>query len=520
MRRIKKLVFILVYAALLILFAELSSKIALSTILGSSVPEDYAEAYRRDSNLLLLTWMDHYEPHPYLGYQSPTDLHHLVRLTDKSPNEFMIGILGGSVAQNFALYLEKHPDRLVPLERIIEEEEGKKLRIVNLSNAGWKQPQQFFAASLYLDKLDLLINLDGLNEMISPGFMPLFPLEYPYLSLRHYGTPGVTPKLWAALGGGLKWLYVAINRLPDAVPLLQKSHAYHLFWQVSHGLLNRLIQEADKKFQAAAVPDHIPASPEQKLYVWARFSVLQARLAAAVGKPALFFLQPNQYLRDSKPLSEEERRTAFNPEVVDQWDGALRLARSEVAKLRDQGVNIFDLTDAFIGSTETVYDDACCHLNERGNEILAGLILSRAVDALTNARTCPAEDVVPQLMDRRVTDEATLLSAATELGLTPSDKIWGYVDTRNRTSADSISVSGWAMDKAGRPLSVVIFVDGKAVGSTVPRGPRRDVDPTVEDLAFKFERLDCPLGSKMFSIAVSTCRKFAPLRYWHMDRQC
>ena len=40
----------------------------------------------------------------------------------------------------------------------------KSLRIVNLANGGFKQPQQFFVAAYFMDKLDLVINLDGLND--------------------------------------------------------------------------------------------------------------------------------------------------------------------------------------------------------------------------------------------------------------------------------------------------------------------------------------------------------------------
>ncbi len=40
---------------------------------------------------------------------------------------------------------------------------------------------------------------------------------------------------------------------------------------------------------------------------------------------------------------------------------------------------IFDLTDIFARTTQTVYRDSCCHLNRLGNQIMADAILRTIV---------------------------------------------------------------------------------------------------------------------------------------------
>ena len=51
------------------------------------------------------------------------------------------------------------------------------------------------------------------------------------------------------------------------------------------------------------------------------------------------------------------------------------------------GFHYFDLTGIFAANAETLYADACCHLNERGNELLAAAMVERLAPALRRAAT-------------------------------------------------------------------------------------------------------------------------------------
>jgi hypothetical protein len=85
------------------------------------------------------------------------------------------------------------------------------------------------------------------------------------------------------------------------------------------------------------------------------------------------FLQPNQYLPGSKPMSELERSLTVEPTypaktAVETGYPMLITAGRELAA---QGVRFHDLTGIFAQITQPTYRDNCCHLNPTGNELLA-----------------------------------------------------------------------------------------------------------------------------------------------------
>jgi hypothetical protein len=120
---------------------------------------------------------------------------------------------------------------------------------------------------------------------------------------------------------------------------------------------------------------------------WARSSRQMHDLSTARGIAYAHFLHPNQYVPGSKPLSAEERRRAFDPAhpygrvVVDGWQH-LRRAGEELSAA---GVAFHDLTDLFAENPETLYLDDCCHLDARGNDLLAEAIGRALAAELTAA---------------------------------------------------------------------------------------------------------------------------------------
>ena len=50
--------------------------------------------------------------------------------------------------------------------------------------------------------------------------------------------------------------------------------------------------------------------------------------------------------------------------------------------LQSQDIHYFDLTGIFANHPETLYRDNCCHLNDRGNELLAAAMVERMAPAL------------------------------------------------------------------------------------------------------------------------------------------
>ena len=78
--------------------------------------------------------------------------------------------------------------------------------------------------------------------------------------------------------------------------------------------------------------------------------------------------------------------------------------------LSRQGINYFDLTGIFIDHPETLYRDPCCHLNARGNELLAAAMVRRLEPALLRlSGESPAAPVSALAAARRPVKPDTLL---------------------------------------------------------------------------------------------------------------
>jgi lysophospholipase L1-like esterase len=91
-------------------------------------------------------------------------------------------------------------------------------------------------------------------------------------------------------------------------------------------------------------------------------------------------LQPNQYHEESKPLSEEEKSLLL---ISDHGEGDIvrnmypkLVARIEAIQ-QQGGIQIFDLTQIYNDNYETLYSDNCCHLNQRGYQLMASAIADR-----------------------------------------------------------------------------------------------------------------------------------------------
>jgi hypothetical protein len=99
-------------------------------------------------------------------------------------------------------------------------------------------------------------------------------------------------------------------------------------------------------------------------------------LCRSAGTQYFHFLQPNQYVPDSKPLSREELDGAFDPNHPYR-PGVLNgypLLSAAGRALQERGITFTDLTMLFSDCNETAYSDRCCHFNKLGNETIAQAI--------------------------------------------------------------------------------------------------------------------------------------------------
>lgn len=334
--------------------------------------------------------------HPYFGYvynhmKDPESINrdgfyskvHFSQYK-KDDHNFVIGVFGGSVAKSLANYLIKTQKKkhMSPLKRL-EDITGKKVVIFNFGVSAYRQPQQFLTYSFFADKLDLSINLDGYNEIMyrpSAQFMDWYP-HYHKLFYRYNFED------YENLAQAYKYVTTSRDYTNFIMSHSWLSHSglIHLSWLAlqkrREGIFSKLNPEGEKN---NLFPENNYKQREERLErafaIWRDFTVKQLNLAKAHNKPALFFIQPNQYYLDSKVYSKEEKSKYL-------------VNRREKSKVITAGYDlmsnfslsykeVMSLKDLYKSTTETVYKDNCCHLNERGNSIMTRKIIDEVVKAL------------------------------------------------------------------------------------------------------------------------------------------
>ena len=277
----------------------------------------------------------------------------------------------------------------------IEPFSGKQILIVNLALGGMKQPQQLMAVNFFMSlgaHFDLVINLDGFNEIVLP-----------IIENKGENTTLYYPRMWKAriadLGdfellrkaGRIAYLESARYQTARFFSLrpIKYSVTANVFWYLlDYGLVRWIDQKRvtltveTRDPPKAGEPEPSTNDPwpsavsDEAFYIylaayWKRSSLLLHNLARGSGFAYFHFLQPNQHVPGSKIFSEQERALA-------QAHGYRPVARAgypyliEAGKeLAREGVAYTDLTMLFAGNDEVLYMDGCCHLNQRGNELMA-----------------------------------------------------------------------------------------------------------------------------------------------------
>jgi hypothetical protein len=214
----------IILAISLLVGAEISAKIIVYYVLDIQ-DSNFSHYYRKDPKINLLMWSQKLESHPYFGFESKKIRQFEKLQNELHPNDFVIGILGGSVAKMFANYVTKRPEYFDKLREAIPSFGGKNLRIARLAMGSAKQPQQFFIATYFLDQLDIMINIDGLNDASIGHYLPVYPLEFPLLSLKFYKRTN-QGGMYAIFGRLARWTYNMVTVLPRSTPFLSRSSLY------------------------------------------------------------------------------------------------------------------------------------------------------------------------------------------------------------------------------------------------------------------------------------------------------
>jgi hypothetical protein len=365
--------------------------------------------------------------HPYFGYVpdphasaeryqvSPMGFHDAsggLSPPRRASDQIVIGFFGGSFA------LGTIDSARTGLSHCLEFL-GKKVVVRNFSAGGYKQPQQLhiFAHLLATGaEFDVVINIDGFNEMALPiaenlpaGVHPLFPRRWhdrvdafrSPARARRIGIIGIleeSRRRWAALFHGWK---------------LYRSPALALVWQTRDRRLDadifelreelRMAEETNLDMQFQQQGPDFPQD-EDAIYAllaetWSDASLQMAILAAGNGAHYLHFLQPNQYLEGSKPMTIEERKLAvvldhaYRPPVVKGYPLLVEAGQD----LKRKGVAFHDLRRIYSDRPEPLYIDACCHVNARGYEIVTEQLCEAVIEAIEDEQEIDRASTRPNL---------------------------------------------------------------------------------------------------------------------------
>jgi hypothetical protein len=343
----------------------------------------------------LTPWVEESLDRNALGLISSVDDY---RSVDES--QFVIGVFGGSVAAHLSLLAG---DALTAaIERRFPQLAGS-VALLNFGEGGYKQPQQLNALSemaLLGVPFDVVINLDGVNEVALGGqdcrlgHHPLMP------SRRHFRSVSKTLR-----GDSAEWARRSDEILdakrkqrwwigvPSAHPLLGHSElakAVAGAFAARHGtrraVLEDTLQREAQRAEGveefgfiAELPHEAGMSSEACLELtadlWERSSLLMSAVAERIGASYVHFLQPNLHVPTSKELTPDEQQVAG---AAGGWAERVAaghpLLQARGEQLVGRGVRFVDLTMVFAERVETVYWDACCHINHVGNVHLAEAI--------------------------------------------------------------------------------------------------------------------------------------------------
>jgi hypothetical protein len=318
----------------------------------------------------------------------------------EDPGEYLVGVFGGSVAHWFALQGGDILARRMEQQPALQ---GRSVKILNVGQGGFKQPQQLQTLIYFLglgQHFDFVINIGGFNEVVLSEKNYAAKIDASMPSAQH-----MNPILAALGGSALNMEY--LNRLQDMVRLENKlnrlrhrkaetkSAGLHFCLDLLEARTARKYRFAVKKYdrlsrtsERTGLVELLPppalcledrhAAYQRTFALWGQASLVMQRILNGMGTPYLEVVQPNQYYTPRK-FSAAEAAIALDDDspykrgveegypMLEAW---LPLIRAEGLNL-ESAIHLFDEVD------DVVFSDNGCHYNQTGNEILADFIADR-----------------------------------------------------------------------------------------------------------------------------------------------
>lgn len=325
----------------------------------------------------------------------------------RSDDLFIVGISGGSVAFQFSWAAEELlKQKLAEHPRV----RGRRIQLVRLAMSGYKQPQQLMAYS-YLTSLgaefDLIINIDGFNETVlairenAEAFTAVaYPRSWQARSIL-ISDPRKSAEAARLIQLRGKRQQMAQSML---VSPLRWSPLLNLIWyardrsarheQTDLGIEVSRVHRTSFIHHGPQNPNSDAAIEDETIAIWQRCSTAMHQFCRANGTLYLHVLQPNQYVPDSKPLTEFEKEKCIDPGGPTDVTVRNLFPRliEQGSKMKAGGLAFSDQTQVFSGVTETLYVDPWCHFNEEGNRLLCEALVPEIRELLDQQQPLPAPE--------------------------------------------------------------------------------------------------------------------------------
>lgn len=322
-----------------------------------------------------LNWFEkNFHYHPYLAYTSDE----LIKASRHKPaaqkEAIVIGILGGSFAQSLANFLNTLKGKSLVDLFVKKNNIHKKILFLNFASGGYIQPQQLITSVLYSKKADFFISIEGFNELSSVSNGPsCMPPEWNKFSVRY---DPLYRNFWMKSATLVKKTYLYISRFS------QYTNTTTLLSFLSQNVTSKFIYalyEKGIKHNNNCKKDEIKLSKyTKKIDRWINNIKKHHKIMNGIDKKLITVMQPNQYDPHSKNMTTEEKKLFLNyRNLQNEISDIYPLAGERFLEVKKTfSLSLLDFRKVFVFEKEKIYVDGCCHVNGRGNQILATKLLS------------------------------------------------------------------------------------------------------------------------------------------------
>ena len=315
-------------------------------------------------------------------------------------NQFIIGVFGGSVANDFAVNSISNgsigDQGFIQNLKQIPQLKEKEIIILCFASGGYKQPQQLLMLNYFISigqEFDLVINIDGFNEVALSHQNNQKRIDLSLPSIQHILPLTQLASDDLSVMAAIVQISELKNNLSTGIKKLESCKlAFCHGWRSLQvkGLLNRYQTEIIKYDEQIARNSSKIDRSNSLVYLnkmsevledkvafekvaknWYESSLTMSQILADRNILYFHFVQPNQYHPTERIYSPEEK--IF---IIEDHSYAVGVRKgypvllSKINSLQEAKVNIFNTVNIFDEEKEIVYRDACCHYNMVGQTIL------------------------------------------------------------------------------------------------------------------------------------------------------